>query len=149
MVNEGMHNEERDANYLVEPPRPVVSGMGTTLWSMLQDVLFANTSETFFLRRISSSSGDERSGRKGTNIGRAPFVARDEACFGWGECTLASMGALGLEGSDLAADPVCGYWDGAVGLGRRPELFVNGWVARGSNDENTEEDIFGECVERL
>ena len=31
-----------------------------------------------------------------------------------------------------------GYWDGAAGLGNRPELLVNGWVARGSKDESTE-----------
>ena len=30
----------------------------------------------------------------------------------------------------------CGNCEGATGLGRRPELFVNGCVARGSNDVN-------------
>jgi len=42
---------------------------GTRAWSILHVCLFANASETFFLRRISSRSGEERSGRKGTNIG--------------------------------------------------------------------------------
>ena len=35
----------------------------------------------------------------------------------------------------------CGYCEGAAGLGRRPELLVNGWVASGSKEERTELDM--------
>ena len=34
-----------------------------------------------------------------------------------------------------------GDWDGAAGLGRRPELFVKGWVASGLKEESTELDM--------
>lgn len=44
------------------------------VWSMLHVCLFVRTSETFFLRRMSSRSGEERSGRNGTKMG--PFVPR-------------------------------------------------------------------------
>lgn len=67
---------------------------GTCAWSILHVSLFANASETFFFNKMSSSSGEERSGRKGTKMGRdAPgpdFDVRlfevDEGSFGLGAC---------------------------------------------------------------
>lgn len=114
------------------------------MWSMDQVFLFANTSETFFFSRMSSSSGDERSGRKGTKIGRGPLeVVRaldldGEGAFrGWGAWIAFALGAETVAASALSgAGMGCGNCEGATGLGSRPELFVKGCVARGSNDVN-------------
>ena len=114
------------------------------MWSMDQVFLFANTSETFFFSRMSSSSGDERSGRKGTKIGRGPLeviLALDldgEGTFrGWGAWIAFVLGTGTVAASARSgAGMGRGNCEGATGLGSRPELFVNGCVARGSNDVN-------------
>jgi len=49
------------------------------------------------------------------------------------------LGALGAVFCFCCDDDIGrGYWDGGVGLGIRPELFVKGWVARGSKDARME-----------
>lgn len=54
---------------------------GKRAWSILQVCLLANASDTLFFKRISSRSGDERSGRKGTKMGPAAVVLMgDERC---------------------------------------------------------------------
>ena len=66
------------------------------------------------------------------------------ARLGWGACTGAVERMMGPCGAWLALDDDgtgWGYCDGAAGLGRRPELFVNGWVASGSKEERTELDM--------
>ena len=109
---------------------------------MLHDCLFVSTSETFFLRRISSRSGDERSGRNGTKIGpRVP--AWDFVLLDVGGDRDGRGARIGVDEEDVCALVLdvgigSGYLDGAAGLGNRPESLVNGWVARGSKDESTE-----------
>ena len=107
---------------------------------MLQGCLFASASKIFFLSRISSSSGDDRSGRNGTNTGaRAGWPARrcGDGALGWGACTRPGVGDdEGVECVEEAGEGIaCGYCEGGVGCGSRPELFVNGCTASGSKDE--------------
>lgn len=94
---------------------------------MLQVCLFDSASETFFLSRMSSRSGDERSGRNGTKTGAfvvvpvAFFVGL--ACLGCGACI--------EDGAVLVASEACdgsgiGYCDGGVGLGMSPDELVKG-----------------------
>lgn len=113
-------------------------GMG--VWSMLQVCLFDITSETFLRSRMSSSSGDERSGRKGTKIGAFAVPACD-ARWGFGEATGPWVGVVGGVANDAGEGNDVGYCEGAAGLGSRPEEFVNGWTARGSKDARTECDM--------
>lgn len=126
--------------------RVETAATGGATWSMPQVALPWKASASFLRRRMSSRSGEERSGRKGTKIGLGP----DEDDFagaarlGWGACTGAVERMMGPCGAWLALDDDgtgWGYCDGAAGLGRRPELFVNGWVASGSKEERTELDM--------
>ena len=63
---------------------------GTGAWSMLQVCLFDIALDTFFLSKMSSRSGEERSGRKGTNTGALAGLPLDFfvglACLGCGAC---------------------------------------------------------------
>lgn len=109
------------------------------MWSMDQVFLLANTSETFFFSRMSSRSGDERSGRKGTKIGRGPLevVLAGEGAFRGRGAWIAFAFDSGAAVASRSGVGMCrGNWEGATGLGSRPELLVKGWVARGSNDAN-------------
>ena len=65
-VTRGRQAQERAALVLA------ATAAGTGAWSMLQVCFLDSASETFFLRRMSSRSGEERSGRKGTKTGLGP-----------------------------------------------------------------------------
>ncbi len=108
---------------------------------MPQEALPWKASANFFLRRISSRSGEERSGRKGTKTGLRPdeLDLAGDARLGCGACkgVVVRMMGPGL-GCAFDAGTACGNCEGAAGLGRRPELFVKGWVARGSKEESVE-----------
>lgn len=116
---------------------------------MLQVCLLASASATRFLSRISSRSGEERSGLKGTNMGareEVPFLGLGDASLGCGACTRPGVGVDACDDMPGTAGEGCGcgYCDGAVGGGSSPDVFVKGCTARGSNDARTEvEDIIG------
>ena len=123
-----------------------LAAAGTGARSMLQVCLFDSMSETFFLSRMSSRSGDDLSGRNGTKIG--PFFAPGEplpalfelACFGCGATT--ADGTVMDDGAVVSVAVLgsgIGYCDGAAGFGSRPEVFVKGCTARGSKDAKTED----------
>ena len=89
---------------------------------------------------MSSRSGEDLSGRKGTKMGCLRWVLWGTLCFGVGACTKPESGADGV--ASVAGDGRgWGYWDGGAGFGRRPDEFVKGWTARGSNDAKAELDI--------
>ena len=125
--------------------RAAATAAGTGAWSMLQVCFLASASETFFLSRMSSRSGEERSGRKGTKTGALaglePAFFAGLACLGCGACIAGAaapdvgVASVAADGSDL------GYCDGGVGLGSSPEVLVKGWTARGSKDARTEWDM--------
>ena len=127
------------------PFLPVAASGGAT-WSMPQGTLPWNASASFFLRRISSSSGEERSGRKGTKMGLwpdGPDFAGDGR-LGWGAYTGVVARMMGpcvpwLVFADAGTG--CANCEGAAGLGRTAELLVKGWVASGSKEERTELDM--------
>ena len=73
-------------NFNILPPRAAYC-LRTGAASMPHGCLFASASETFFLRRMSSRSGDERSGRKGTKMGLGPL---DEPAFAGAAARLGS-----------------------------------------------------------
>lgn len=56
-----------------------------------------NASENFFLRRMSSSSGEERSGRKGTKtgLGAEEFDFAGDARLGWGAWRVVVVRMMG------------------------------------------------------
>jgi hypothetical protein len=114
---------------------------------MLHVCLFANASETRFLSRMSSRSGEDLSGRNGTKIGPlacapppAAAALPGPARLGCGACMAAVLdGRGGAEASVAGEGSGIGYCEGAAGFGRRPEVLVNGWTARGSKDARTED----------
>lgn len=141
------HDDSASALHLLVPR--LDTSMGTFAWSMLQVCLFDNASDIFFLSSISSRSGDERSGRKGTKTGaragRLDCLGGD-ATFGCGACTRPGVGDV--DGDAMPFDRAgelegigCGYWDGGVGCGSRPEELVNGCTARGSKEASAEGDM--------
>ena len=133
----------RALHHCALPCLPEVTGgaRGTGTWSIPHVALPWNASENFFLRRMSSRSGEDRSGRKGTKtgLGADEPAFGGEARFGWGACMGAVVRMMGP--GVCAALEAWGYCEGGAGLGRRPELLVNGWVARGSKEERTELDM--------
>lgn len=110
---------------------------------MPHDPLPWNASTNFFLSRMSSSSGEERSGRKGTKMGLCPddLGAARLGCGAWTGEVVRMMGPWPLFAGDALDGEWWGYCEGAAGFGRSPELFVKGWVARGSKDFSTELDM--------
>ena len=135
-------------NFNILPPRAAYC-LRTGAASMPHGCLFASASETFFLRRMSSRSGEERSGRDGVKMGFAPGAGfgRGRPCCGVGALMWAAGAWAGERGvwsartALAAAGMGRGNCEGAAGLGRRPELLVNGWVARGSNELSAEWDM--------
>lgn len=88
--------------------------------------------------RMASRSGDELSCLNGTKMGcvcRGPVGFGCGGRRGWG-AACAGVGAL-----CGALDGCAWYWAGLAGRLTRPELFVNGWVAKGSNAERWLDDI--------
>ena len=88
------------------PEEEIGTGAGARVtWSMPHCALPWKTSENFFLRRMSSRSGEPRSGRNGTKMGFGPdeceLVLAGKARFGWGACTGVVVRIMG---------PCAGAW---------------------------------------
>ena len=110
--------------------------------SILHVCLFDSASDTRFLSRMSSRSGDDRSGRNGTKMGPLlgePGPALDGlARLGCGATTADGTVVDGAE--NVAGDGSgIGYCEGWTGFGSKPDVLVNGWTARGSKEASTED----------
>lgn len=95
---------------------------------------------------MSCSSGEERSGTNGVNIGA---LLGGMGRVGCGDLMGAFWVGSGEEDSEEEDEDErlercdemgVGYWDGCGSAFARPQLLVNGWVANGSNEPRDDAD---------